>query len=60
MDEVTPGIALGAQMVGDREGRGPGGIEQGVFEQDRLIAAQQLRQRFGSIAEAEGEVVGDV
>ena len=35
LDQVAAGIALGAQMIGDRRG-GLGGVEQRVFEQDGL------------------------
>ena len=57
LDDVSAGIALGAQMVGDRQGEGLGGVEQGVFEQDGGRAADQLAEGRGGVAEAEGERV---
>ena len=57
LDDVSARIAVGAQMIGNRQGDGLGGVEQGVFEQDGGRAADQLAEGRGGVAEAEGERV---
>jgi hypothetical protein len=44
-------------MIGDGQGEGLRGIEQGVLEQDGGRAANQLAERRGRVGEAEGELV---
>ena len=41
-------------MIGDREGRRLGSIEQSVFEQDRSGAMDQLAEGREGVAQAEG------
>ena len=57
LDHVSAGIALGAQVIGDGQGEGLGGVEQGVFEQDGGWAADQLAEGRGGVGEAEGKGV---
>ena len=55
LDDISTGIALGAQMLGNREGHRLGGVEQSVFEQESRRAAEQLAKGRGSVAETKGE-----
>ena len=38
---------------------GPGGVEQSVLQQERVIAALQLADGRGGVAKAKGEVIRD-
>jgi hypothetical protein len=58
LDHVSARVTVGAQMIGNRKTAGAGGVHQGVFEQDGGGAADQLAERSGRIAKAEGERVG--
>ena len=54
LDDVSPGIAPGAQVLGNRQGGGLGRVEQGVFKQDGSRAADQLAEGRKRVAEAKG------
>ena len=50
LHHVGARVALGTQMLRDRQGQGLGGVEQGVFEQEGGRAADQLAKGRRGVA----------
>ena len=52
MNDISAGVAAGAEMVRDRQSERLGGVEEGVSEQECGGAVEQLTERSGGVGEA--------